>query len=123
MDVKNRLNEALDIRNMKQIELSEKTGLSKAQINSWKNNKWQPKQSALHKMAKALDVSEMWLAGYDVPMERPEDQKRAEEVAALINVIKDDPQLKSLLTYIIKLTPEQINTIEPLLKQLVEKDK
>ena len=67
--MENRISEALSLRGMKKIELAEKTGISKATISHWNNQKYQPKQDNLMKLAKALDVSEMWLAGYDVPME------------------------------------------------------
>ena len=63
---KNRIAEALTLRGMKQVELVEKSGIPKSSINNWISQRWQPKQEALYKMAKALDVSEMWLAGYDV---------------------------------------------------------
>lgn len=75
-DKHNRIGEALSIRNMKQVELCEKTGISKGALNNWIKQRWQPKQTAIYKMAKALDVSEMWLAGYDTAMERPTSQKR-----------------------------------------------
>lgn len=73
---KNRLREALDIRGMKQVELVEKTGIKKSSINNWLAQRWQPKQDAILKMAKALDVSEMWLAGYDCAMERQETKEK-----------------------------------------------
>lgn len=66
----NRIAEALDLRGMKQIELCELTGISKSSLNAYVKQNWQPKQNAIAKMSSVLDVSEMWLAGYDVPMER-----------------------------------------------------
>ena len=66
----NRLNEALSLRNMKQIELAEKSGLSKSRINHYVNGLYDAKQDAIFLMAKALDVNEAWLMGYDVPIER-----------------------------------------------------
>ena len=67
----NRIAEALSIKGWKQVDLVERTGIPKASINAWVKQNWQPKQKSLMKMAQVLDVSEMWLAGYDVPMERP----------------------------------------------------
>ena len=61
---------------MKQVELCEKTGIAKGTLNNWLAQRWQPKQEPIMKMAQVLDVSEMWLAGYDVPMER---QKNTDE--------------------------------------------
>lgn len=65
-----RLNEALSIRGMKPIELSEKTGLHKSRISQYINGVYEAKQDALYVIAKALNVNEAWLMGYDVPMER-----------------------------------------------------
>ena len=98
----NRIAEALRIRGMKQVELCEKTGLSKASINSWLRHRWQPKQEALMKIAKALDVSEMWLAGYDVPMERPVEQKKADVTVDLFSRIRKDSEFKELVVNLSK---------------------
>ena len=73
---KNRISEALSIRRMKQVELCEKANIKKSSLNNWIAQRWQPKQDAIYKMASALDVSEMWLAGYDTPMERAPEQKK-----------------------------------------------
>lgn len=67
---KNRLNEIMTIRNIKPVELAKKTGLSKAQISQYTNGVYEAKQIALLKLAIALDVSEAWLMGCDVPMNR-----------------------------------------------------
>lgn len=69
-EFKDRLNEAMNFRNMKSVELAEKTGLHKSRISQYTNGVYEAKQDALYKLAKALDVSEAWLMGYDVPMEK-----------------------------------------------------
>ena len=99
-EIKNRLAEALSIRDMKQVELAEKTGLSASQINSWLNHRWQPKQTALHLMAKALDVSEMWLAGCDVPMERPPEQKKMDDLAEIIHLMRKNDKYVEIMDYV-----------------------
>jgi len=129
----NRIAEALRIRCMKQIELAEKTGLSKGSINSWLRQRWQPKQPAILAMAKALDVSEMWLAGYDVPMERKAEQKKADvltdallfmrndsDVSAAVIRMCNDEEFKKLVVDITKLNDVSIHTISSLVSQLVE---
>lgn len=67
---KNRLLFAMQKNNIKATELSKKTGLSKAQISQYVNGVYEAKQQALYKLAVALNVSEAWLMGHDVPMER-----------------------------------------------------
>lgn len=101
---RNRIREALAIRNMKQVELCEKTGIKKSSINNWLGQRWQPKQEPIMKMAKVLDVSEMWLAGYDVPMERPVEQKKSDDLVQLIHSIRKDEGLKHLFISICNLT-------------------
>ena len=116
----NRIREALQIRNMKQVELCEKSGIKKSSLNSWITQRWQPKQDAIMKMARALDVSEMWLAGYDVPMDRPVEQKKSDELAKLIHSIRSDEELKNLLLSICSLNSEQRKTIEGVVNELIK---
>jgi transcriptional regulator with XRE-family HTH domain len=78
-----RLNQALEIRDMKPVELSQRTGLSKARISQYTNGVYEAKQKALYLIARALNVSEAWLMGYDVPMERLMYEKNAAEVELL----------------------------------------
>lgn len=115
---KNRIGEALNIRGLKQVDLVEKTGLTKASINNWLKQRWQPKQKALMTMARALDVSEMWLAGYDVPMERPAAQKKNDELAQLIHKLRKDEKLKELCLSIAKLNSDQFYVISNMVNEL-----
>ena len=79
-----------------------------------------PKQESLYKMAKVLNVSEMWLAGYDVPMERPHRQTEKDGLSVLIDVLHTDERVKNLFINIAKLTPDQFNTIESMVNQLTK---
>lgn len=115
---KNRVAEALSLRGWKQVDLVEKTGIAKTSVNGWVKQNWQPKQKALMKMAKALDVSEMWLAGYDVPMERPEAQKKNDELTQLIFEIKENEDLKDLFSSICSLSDDQRTTIKSMVNEL-----
>ena len=65
-----RLNKAISIRGFKQADLVEKTGLSKSAISQYCSGKVNATQTPLYKLANALSVSESWLMGYDVEMER-----------------------------------------------------
>ena len=60
---KERLQEAMKLRDVTAAELSRKTGLSKAQLSQYVNGTYEAKQLALHKLAVALNVSEVWLMG------------------------------------------------------------
>ena len=66
----NRLKEILSIRNMKQVDLCEKTKLSSGLINKYLKGKAQARADKLTILATALDTNEVWLMGYDVPMNK-----------------------------------------------------
>ena len=66
----NRLNKAIALRRIKPIELSEKTGIDKSKISSYMSGRYKAKQDGVYLLAQALNVNEIWLMGYDVPMER-----------------------------------------------------
>ena len=76
-----RLKEIMRIRQMKQADIARATGLAKGGISNYITGRYEPKSDVISKLAKALNCSEMWLWGYDVPMERqaqkndsPEDE-------------------------------------------------
>ncbi|XZI40766.1 helix-turn-helix domain-containing protein [Clostridium perfringens] len=71
--IADRIKEALEIRNMKQIDLVEKTKIGKSSISTYISGAYEPKQKNIYKIAKALDVDEAWLMGLDVPMEKVEN--------------------------------------------------
>lgn len=68
-EIKDRIKEAIETREIKQAELVEKTGIDKGQMSSYLSGKYKPKQRNIELIAKALSVDEAWLMGYDVPME------------------------------------------------------
>lgn len=70
-----RIKQALSNAGMKQVELSKLTGIDKGSISNYLAGRYEPKADAINKMAKALNVNEMWLWGYDVQMERETSQK------------------------------------------------
>lgn len=69
-DFSGRLKKAMSDKQMKQVDLCNKTGIDKALISNYLSGKYKAKQDKLHKLAIALDVSEGWLMGYDVDMDR-----------------------------------------------------
>jgi len=65
-----RFQEALNIRDMKPIDVANKTGIGKNSISYYLSGIHKPKSEYLYLIAQVLDVSEAWLMGHDVPMER-----------------------------------------------------
>ena len=66
----NRLQRAMQIRNIKASELSEKANIPKSAISQYLSGLYEAKQKSIFKLANVLDVSEGWLMGYDVPMKK-----------------------------------------------------
>ena len=116
----NRILEALKLRNMKAVELSEKTGVSRSSLSHYINQRWQPKQKALALMARALEVSELWLAGYDVPMERSVKQIEMDALGQVINIIRKDERLTNLVINLSRLNEEQLSMVESMVNELVK---
>lgn len=72
-----RLKQAMDLKGIKASELSEKAGIPKSAISQYLSGLYEAKQKSIFKLANVLNVSEGWLMGLDVPMERlSEDLKK-----------------------------------------------
>lgn len=65
----NRLATALRIRNMKPVELHEKTDISESLISKYLSGNAIARQRKLSILSEALNVNPVWLMGYDIPME------------------------------------------------------
>lgn len=97
-----RLRIAMELRGKKQIDLVRDTGIDKGSISYYLSGRYEPKQEAVNKLAIALNVAEMWLWGYDVPMEReknnsPEELQLTEGEGMLLELFRKVPQDKQEL--------------------------
>jgi transcriptional regulator with XRE-family HTH domain len=71
-----RISEALKYRNMKQADLCKLAKVPKSSLSLYLSGAYEPKQDRIYDMARVLNVSEAWLMGYDVPMERQDPKKK-----------------------------------------------
>ena len=65
-----RLQKAMHLRNIKASELSEKANIPKSAISQYLSGLYEAKQKTIFKLANVLNVSEAWLMGLNVPMEK-----------------------------------------------------
>lgn len=66
-----RLKQAMQLKNVSQTELCELTGIPKSAMSQYVSGAFTPKQERTYLIAKALNISESWLLGYDnVSMDR-----------------------------------------------------
>ena len=89
--ISERIKEGLSIRNMKQVDLVEKTGINKGALSSYISGKYEPKQKNIYLIANALDVNEAWLMGCDVPMDKTvtlNNQNATQDELLLLNNYK-----------------------------------
>ena len=66
-----RLKIAMENMNLSAIELSRKTNINRSIISQWLKGQYKAKQDKLSILSDVLNVSEVWLMGYDVPMKKP----------------------------------------------------
>lgn len=83
--IANRLATALSMRRIKQAELCAKAKIPKSSLSQYLKGDYEPKQDRIYLMAQALSVSEAWLMGYDVPMERQDSKKSQSPVEIKLN--------------------------------------
>lgn len=84
---KDRLNTALALRKISKAELSRRTGIGRNSISDYSNGKYEAKQDYVFLIAKALDVSESWLMGFDTPMEK--DVSTHETITSIFNKLNE----------------------------------
>lgn len=65
-----RIKERMKELNMKQVDVVYAANVDKGALSHYISGRYEPKDKVMFRLAKALDVSEMWLWGYDVPKER-----------------------------------------------------
>ena len=113
-----RLHEALAEAGMKQIDLVRATGLDKGSVSSYLSGKYEPKQKAIGLMAKALDVSESWLWGYNVPRERITGAKKNDVITHAVARLRTDPEFFELVSILDELPADQYAAVKTMLSAL-----
>lgn len=73
-----RIAKALNIKGMKQSELCKLAKVPKSSLSLYLSGAYEPKQNRIYDMARVLNVSEAWLMGYDVPMDREQKNSPSE---------------------------------------------
>lgn len=86
-----RIKEGMELRNLKQADLVEMTGISKGALSSYISGRYIPKQNNIFLISKALNVSEAWLMGNDVPIDRHPNKNRGVTINVLGRVAAGIP--------------------------------
>lgn len=78
-----RIKTALRIKGMKQSDLCRMTKIPKSALSQYLSGAYEPKQDRIYLISRTLNVSEAWLMGLDVPMERTKDKNASPSEAQL----------------------------------------
>lgn len=116
-----RLKEAMRAADKKQIELASETGLSHSTISRYLSGKVEPRQIAIIKLAKALNVSEWWLWGYDVPASRALEQKKNDAIVDVVSRLRADRDFFDVVSLLADLPAEQYDSVKVILAGLRQK--
>lgn len=113
--IADRLREAMNIRNKKQVDLERETGVNRSAISRYLSGEYEPKNKPIYELAKALDVSEQWLMGYDVPMDRPKSQKNNDAISDIVLKLRSDEEFLSIVDKISKMDSEKRKSLNAFL--------
>ena len=116
--ISERLQIAMDKRKIKQIDLARVADVNQGALSRYLKGSYEPKSATIYKLALALDVSDMWLEGYDVPMERSQKQKKIDFKNNLYKKIASDMDLLKTISQYYNLPKEKQKTIRDLVDQM-----
>jgi transcriptional regulator with XRE-family HTH domain len=118
---KDRLRDAMNDAGKLQADLVRETGLNRGTISRYLSGEVEPRQEAAYKLALALNVSETWLWGYDVPKERSDLQKKNDDLVTIIAKMKKDPKFFDIVSALAELPAEQYDSITTIIAALRQK--
>lgn len=113
--ISDRLREAINIRKVKQVDLVKETGINASAISRYLSGEYEPKSKPIYELSKALDISEQWLMGYDVPMERPQVQKNNDAISDIVVKLRTDEKFLLAVKKIYNFDSEKIESLLHLL--------
>ena len=111
-----RLREAMDDAGMKQVDLAKRTGINTGALSRYVSGKFEPKQNAIYKLAAALDVSEMWLWGFDVEKERSEMHKINDFIADAVIRMQSDEDFRRAVEVLYKMDSGKVSGVRQMLE-------
>lgn len=115
VELKDRLRIVLDLREKKAADLARDLKIPKSAISQYLSGNRTIKDSKrLYIIAEYLDVSEAWLMGFDVPMERTM-QKKADTISDAVLRMKTDSEFLSLVETLNTLDAEKIRGVKQML--------
>ena len=118
--LKDRLYEAMSIRGKKAVDLTRDLHIPKSAISQYLSGKSQNMDSErLYTIAKYLDVSEPWLLGYDVPMDRMDSEEIKQKNSIIADAalrMKNDSVFLEAVDSLLKMDSDKLSNLLAFLK-------
>lgn len=111
-----RLRIAMDEAGKRQIDLVRETGIDKGALSNYLKGRYEPKQDVVYALAVALNVSEMWLWGYDCQKERTVEQKNNDILSDIVVRLRSDKAFFDAVSTLYKLDADKLVNLSALLK-------
>ena len=119
-ELKDRLKEALEIREKKAVDLVRDLKIPKSAVSQYLSGKSQNMDSErLYLICKYLNVSEPWMMGYDIPMER-NTEKKNNAIADIVVRLRTDIGFFSLVESLNELDVEKVNAIKQMVSTFLK---
>lgn len=115
----NRIRTAITNAEKTQTEVARLAKIDRGSMSHYLKGRYEPKQDVIYRLAQVLDVSEMWLWGYDCPMERPKEQKNNDTIADIVVRLRTDEDFMSVVESLYKLDSEKIAGVKHMLNALL----
>ena len=112
----NRLRIAMEEAGKRQVDLVRETGIDKGALSNYLKGRYEPKQDVVYKLAVALNVSEMWLWGYDCQRERTQAQKNNDLLAEIVVRMRTDKAFFDAVSALHKLDSDKLAGLSAFLK-------
>ena len=100
------------------MDLVRTADIPKGAVSYYLAGKSTPKNDRLYIIAKALDVNEAWLLGFDVPMARTDDQKKNDQLVQLVARLRSDEGFYNTVVTLSGLDDGQYQSIAQLIATL-----
>ncbi len=121
VEFKERLKTIMDMRGVRSVDITDATDIPKGAISYYISGKSKPKADRLYVLAKYFGVSEAWLLGYDVPLERTAEQKKNDDLVQVIAKLRKDPDFFEVVSMMANLKPAEYESIKQIVSALDNK--
>lgn len=113
-----RLKQLMDYYDIKQKDISEKTGIKKSALSNYVAGTREPKTDAIMIISNAYDISPSWLSGFSEEMKPKTHEVLQDDNAIILASITTNPLMMEYVAKLMKLPEEKRQHIFDLIDML-----